>query len=83
MQKRIIEHNLRVINKFYQSIRLDRLAQLLQLSVDEAELYVSELVNQGMIVAKINRPQGLVKFDKTKHIEGVILVRVITISTHC
>lgn len=70
LQKRIIEHNLRVINKFYQSIRLDRLAQLLQLSVDEAELYVSELVNQAMIVAKINRPQGLVKFDKTKHIEG-------------
>lgn len=66
LQKRIIEHNLRIINKFYQFIKLDRLAYLLQLSHDESEQYVSELVNQGMISAKINRPQGIIKFDKTK-----------------
>ncbi|KAI5956162.1 RPN5 [Candida jiufengensis] len=70
LQKRIIEHNLRVINKFYQFIKLDRLAYLLQLSTDESEKYVSELVNNGKIVAKINRPKGIVKFDKTKRIEG-------------
>lgn len=70
LQKRIIEHNLRVINKFYQCIQLERLAYLLQLSTDESEKYVSELVNDGMIVAKINRPKGIVKFDKTKRVEG-------------
>ncbi|CAI5759824.1 unnamed protein product [Candida verbasci] len=70
LQKRIIEHNLRVINKFYQVIKLERLSYLLQLSIEESEQYVSELVNKGMIVAKINRPQGIVKFDKFKHIEG-------------
>ncbi|KAI3403582.2 RPN5 [Candida oxycetoniae] len=70
LQKRIIEHNLRVINKFYQCIKLDRLAYLLQLSTDDSEKYISEAVNSGMITAKINRPQGIVKFSKTKHLEG-------------
>lgn len=64
LQKRIIEHNLRIINKYYQCIKLDRLAYLLQLSQDESETYVSELVNKGIINAKINRPQGIIKFDK-------------------
>ncbi|KAI5958683.1 RPN5 [Candida pseudojiufengensis] len=71
LQKRIIEHNLRVINKFYQYMKLDRLSYLLQLSTDESEKYISELVNNGMINAKINRPKGIVKFDKTKRIEGM------------
>ncbi|EGW31163.1 uncharacterized protein SPAPADRAFT_52331 [Spathaspora passalidarum NRRL Y-27907] len=66
LQKRIIEHNLRIINKFYQFIKLDRLAYLLQLSIPESEQYVSELVNNGMISAKINRPQGIIKFEKTR-----------------
>ncbi|ODV80319.1 PCI-domain-containing protein [Suhomyces tanzawaensis NRRL Y-17324] len=64
LQNRIIEHNLRTINKYYQCIRLERLAYLLQLSTSEAETYVSELVNKGMIFAKINRPQGIIKFEK-------------------
>lgn len=66
LQKRIIEHNLRIINKYYQFIKLDRLAYLLQLSISESESYVSELVNKGMISAKINRPQGIIKFEKAK-----------------
>ncbi|KAK6462040.1 non-ATPase unit of 26S proteasome complex [Scheffersomyces coipomensis] len=66
LQKRIIEHNLRIINKYYQCIKLDRLSYLLQLDGDEAESYVSELVNKGMISAKINRPQGIVIFEKVK-----------------
>lgn len=62
LQTRIVEHNLRVINKFYTFMKLDRLSYLLQLTNDELEKYVSELVNKGMISAKINRPQGIVKF---------------------
>lgn len=64
LQKRCVEHNLRVINKYYQYIKLDRLSYLLQLTNDELESYVSELVNKGMIFAKINRPQGIIKFEK-------------------
>lgn len=67
LQKRIIEHNLRIINKYYLFIKLDRLAFLLQVTPQEAESYVSELVNSGMIRAKINRPQGVIKFEKLQH----------------
>ncbi|CAG87242.2 DEHA2D13728p [Debaryomyces hansenii CBS767] len=64
LQKRCVEHNLRVINKYYQYIKLDRLSYLLQLTNQQSETYVSELVNKGMIFAKINRPQGIIKFEK-------------------
>ena len=64
LQKRCVEHNLRVISQCYQLIQLDRLAALLQLSAEQLETVVSELVNKGMIFAKINRPQGVVKFLK-------------------
>ncbi|CAK7895769.1 26S proteasome regulatory subunit Rpn5p [[Candida] anglica] len=63
LQTRIIEHNLRIINKYYQCIKIERLAYLLQLSVSESEIHVSELVNKGMISAKINRPQGIIQFE--------------------
>lgn len=65
--KRIIEHNLRIVNKYYSFIKLDRLAFLLQLEPLQAETYVSEMVNKGMIGAKINRPQGIIKFEKLQH----------------
>ncbi|CUM67885.1 uncharacterized protein PRCAT00005596001 [Priceomyces carsonii] len=64
LQKRIVEHNLRIVNKYYQLITLDRLAYLLQLSEADAEHNVSDLVNKGMIAAKIDRPQGIIKFEK-------------------
>lgn len=63
LKKRVIEHNLRIISKYYSFIELKRVAYLLQLDVTEAETNISALVNQGMISAKINRPQGIVKFD--------------------
>lgn len=65
LQKRVIEHNLRIISKYYSFIELKRVAQLLQLDVAETETNISSLVNQGMISGKINRPQGIVKFEKT------------------
>lgn len=64
LQNRIIEHNLRIVNQYYQFIKLDRLLYLLQLTADETEQQVCELVNKGMIAAKINRPQGIIKFEK-------------------
>ncbi|KAG7194934.1 uncharacterized protein KQ657_004043 [Scheffersomyces spartinae] len=64
LQKRIIEYNLRIFNEYYQCITLSRLAALLQSTELEAETYVSELVNKGMIYAKINRPKRIVIFSQ-------------------
>ncbi|KAM9907996.1 hypothetical protein OXX79_000613 [Metschnikowia pulcherrima] len=67
LQNRVIEHNLRIVNKFYSFIQLRRLAVLLNVGEREAETYVSDMVNKGMISAKINRPKGVIKFEKLQH----------------
>ncbi|ODV59485.1 proteasome regulatory particle lid subunit RPN5 [Ascoidea rubescens DSM 1968] len=64
LKKRVIEHNLRVIAKYYSNIRLNRLVQLLDLSEFETESFISDLVNNGIIYAKINRPAKVVSFVK-------------------
>lgn len=66
LQKRVIEHNLRVISEYYSRITLGRLNELLDLSEAETESFISDLVNQGVIYAKVNRPARIVNFEKPK-----------------
>ncbi|EJS44412.1 rpn5p [Saccharomyces arboricola H-6] len=67
LQKRVIEHNLRVISKYYSRITLLRLNELLDLTETQTENYISDLVNQGIIYAKVNRPAKIVNFEKPKN----------------
>jgi len=64
---RIIEHNIRVIERYYTRISVKRLCELLTLAPAEVETYVSKLVVKGSIWAKIDRPAGIVVFKKTEH----------------
>ncbi|GME74384.1 unnamed protein product [Ambrosiozyma monospora] len=66
LKKRVIEYNLRVISQYYSLIKLERLCQLLQLDQAQVELTIIELVNEGIIYAKINRPSKVVNFVKPK-----------------
>ncbi|ONH68900.1 hypothetical protein BON22_1551 [Cyberlindnera fabianii] len=66
LRNRVIEHNLRVISAYYTRITLVRLNELLDLQEHETEHFISLLVNQGTIYAKINRPAKLVDFAKPK-----------------
>lgn len=66
-RKRVIEHNLRVISKYYSRITLPRLNELLDLTESDTETFISDLVNQGIIYAKINRPAKVVNFEKPKN----------------
>jgi len=45
LRQRVVEHNIRVIARFYSRITTKRLADLLQLSVSEAEMAVAAQVN--------------------------------------
>jgi len=45
LRQRVVEHNIRVIARFYSRITTQRLAQLLQLSVADAEIAVAAQVN--------------------------------------
>ncbi|CUS23077.1 LAQU0S08e01618g1_1 [Lachancea quebecensis] len=67
LRKRVIEHNLRVISKYYTRINLSRLNELLDLTETETERFISDLVNQGVIYAKINRPAKIVNFGRPKN----------------
>lgn len=66
LRSRVIEHNLRVVSTYYTRIAIPRLNQLLDLEEVETEQFISLLVNQGTIFAKINRPAKIVSFAKPK-----------------
>ncbi|KAL9074788.1 MAG: hypothetical protein Q9157_004278, partial [Trypethelium eluteriae] len=56
LRKRVIEHNVRVVAKYYTRIEMPRLTSLLDLEAQETEKYISELVTNKTIYAKIDRP---------------------------
>lgn len=71
-RKRVIEHNVRVVAKYYTRIQFSRLTQLLDLGEDETEKYISELVTAKTIYAKIDRPARLVSFKKPSDANDVL-----------
>jgi 26S proteasome regulatory subunit N5 len=66
LHKRVVEHNIRVVSKYYTRITLKRLSELLDLSQDATETSLSGLVTNHTVHAKIDRPAGLVNFEKKK-----------------
>jgi len=62
--RQLIQHNVRVIEKYYSRIRLERLASLVGVSVDRAEMEIGDMVVNKRISAKINRLSGIVNFSK-------------------
>ncbi|KAJ9155325.1 26s proteasome regulatory subunit n5 [Pleurostoma richardsiae] len=72
LRKRVIEHNVRVVAKYYTRIRMERLTQLLDLAEDETEKYISELVTSKTVYAKIDRPARIVSFAKPRDADDVL-----------
>ncbi|RKP03227.1 hypothetical protein CXG81DRAFT_9818 [Caulochytrium protostelioides] len=66
LHKRVIEHNIRVVAKYYTSITLARLTQLLDLPPKETEAVLAELVVKGTLWARIDRPAGTITFVNSK-----------------
>lgn len=63
LHARVVEYNIRVIAKYYTQIRLERFAQLLDLSVEKAEEALADLVVKKTTHARIDRPAQLVNFQ--------------------
>ncbi|KAK2593948.1 proteasome regulatory particle subunit [Conoideocrella luteorostrata] len=72
LRKRVIEHNVRVVAKYYTRIRMNRLTELLDLTEDETEKYISELVTSKTVYAKIDRPARIVSFAKPRDADDVL-----------
>lgn len=66
-KSRIVEHNIRIMAKYYSRITLQRMSQLLNLSSDEAEEVLSYMVVNKTIWAKVDRLEGIINFSAQKH----------------
>jgi len=71
MRRRTIEHGLRVVAGYYTQIRLQRLADLEQITVDELEQRIIDLVFAEDFYAKIDRPKGIVIFKRQQKVSEV------------
>ncbi|XP_060521588.1 26S proteasome non-ATPase regulatory subunit 12 [Cylas formicarius] len=66
LKSRVVEHNIRVMAKYYTRIKIARVAQLLDLSPAETEEFLSSMVVSKTVVAKTDRPAGVVHFQQSK-----------------
>ena len=71
-RKRVIEHNVRVIARYYTRVHFSRLTTLLDLSPQETEKYISDLVVNKTIYARIDRPAQVVTFEKKRDADEVL-----------
>eukprot|EP00088_Acartia_fossae_P060399 TRINITY_DN7231_c0_g1_i1.p1 TRINITY_DN7231_c0_g1~~TRINITY_DN7231_c0_g1_i1.p1 ORF type:complete len:486 (-),score=172.02 TRINITY_DN7231_c0_g1_i1:118-1575(-) len=61
---RIVEHNIRIMAKYYTRISLKRMAELLALPETQAEDSLSEMVVSGAVSAKTDRLEGIIDFSQ-------------------
>ncbi|RWS00200.1 26S proteasome non-ATPase regulatory subunit 12-like protein, partial [Dinothrombium tinctorium] len=69
---RVVEHNIRIMAKYYRRVRLPRMAQLLDLSIEETEEVFSNLVVNKTISAKVDRSEAIVNFAAHKNPNEVL-----------
>lgn len=62
LRSRVVEHNIRVMAKYYSRIRLSRMSALLDLPTDDVEQVLSSLVTKGTVWAKVDRLEQIVNF---------------------
>jgi 26S proteasome regulatory subunit N5 len=61
-KKRWAQHNLTVCAAYYTRIHMTRLAEMFQMTVDAVELEVSDFVSSKFLIARIDRPAGILTF---------------------
>lgn len=62
LRNRVVQHNIRMMAKYYTRIKLERMAELLDLPTKECEEFLCGLVVSGTIIARIDRLAGIVSF---------------------
>jgi 26S proteasome regulatory subunit N5 len=64
LRERLSEHDVIVASRYYKRIRLERLSELVGLSVEATESFIMKLVGSSSIYAKIDRIDGVVVFER-------------------
>ncbi|XP_077979874.1 26S proteasome non-ATPase regulatory subunit 12-like [Glandiceps talaboti] len=63
---RVVEHNIRVMAKYYTRISTKRMAELLELTESETEEFLSNLVVNKTVYARVDRLEGIITFSQHK-----------------
>ena len=63
---------MRIMAKYYTRVRTQKMAELLDLTKDEAEQFLSNLVSNKTISAKIDRLQDIVTFQQKKSPQEIL-----------
>ncbi|KAI9364761.1 PCI domain-containing protein [Pilaira anomala] len=72
LHNRVVEHNIRVIAKYYTRVTTKRLTQLLDLNEKDAEEFLSKLVVSKTIYARIDRSAGIINFQTKKDANEIL-----------
>lgn len=72
LHHRVVEHNIRVVSKYFSRITMKRLSQLLYLNEAKTEEFLSKMVSSKTISAKIDRIDGIVNFKKPQQTQDVL-----------
>lgn len=74
MKTRVVEYNIRIMAKYYTRVTLQRMSVLLDLSVEETEEFLSNLVSSKTVTAKVDRLDGVVHFQtsQTQDVNAVL-----------
>ncbi|KAG8342408.1 proteasome regulatory non-ATP-ase subunit 5 [Trypanosoma vivax] len=72
LRSRCSEHDLLVIARFYRRLRLERLAELVGLSLQHTEEFIMMMVTCRTLYAKIDRVDGLVVFEAKEKATEVV-----------
>ncbi|KAJ8318893.1 hypothetical protein KUTeg_003984 [Tegillarca granosa] len=66
LKNRVVEHNIRVMAKYYTRVHTKRMAELLDLTESETEEFLSSLVTNKTVQAKMDRLEGIINFTQQK-----------------
>ena len=66
-RKQLVQHNLRILERYYDRIHMNRVANLMNIDEQTAEQELCEMINNKMIVAKIDRINGIIIFKIKKN----------------
>jgi 26S proteasome regulatory subunit N5 len=72
LKTRMVEHNIHVMSKYYTRIHIKRMAALLDLTEAETEEFLSTLVVNKTVEAKVDRLAGTVSFQRPKDPNDVL-----------
>eukprot|EP00756_Hemistasia_phaeocysticola_P036620 Hpha_TRINITY_DN16651_c0_g8::TRINITY_DN16651_c0_g8_i1::g.179288::m.179288/K03035/PSMD12, RPN5; 26S proteasome regulatory subunit N5 len=67
---RVTQHNIKVIAKYYERVRLPRLASLIDLDERKAEQHVCDMVISKDLWARVDRIDGIISFTRKKDSAG-------------